>query len=107
MIRKFKTPFLALLALSALPAFAQEGAAAAHMGPEATYWRYIAAAFGMAIAAAVCAYAQSRGIAAAVSSTARNPQAGGRIFTMMILGLAFIESLALFTFLVTFIKITF
>ncbi len=107
MIRKLKTlaPALVVLALAGLPAMA-EGTAAMDSS-EPTHWRYIAAAFGMAIAAAACGYAQSKGLAAACTATARNPQAGGRIFTMMILGLAFIETMALFTFLVTFIKIGF
>ena len=92
---------LAVLALFSANTFAQEaGAAAAHTGMSDTAWKFIAAGFGMSIAAAVCAFSQSRGIAAAVSATARNPQAGGRIFTMMLLGLAFIETMALLTFVI-------
>ena len=44
--------------------------------------------------------------AAAVEGAARNPGAAGRIQTMMILGLALIESLVLFALLVVFVKVT-
>jgi len=42
--------------------------------------------------------------AAACEGTARNPGAGGRIFTMLLLGLALIETLVLFTFLTVVLK---
>ena len=45
------------------------------------------------------ALGDGKAIAAACEGTARNPGAGGRIFTMLILGLALIETLVLFTFL--------
>lgn len=104
MIRKLihTAPAFALLALTGISTFA-EGAASTGMSDKAaSYW---AAGCGMAFAAAIAAFSQSRGISAAVTATARNPQAGGRIFTMMLLGLAFIESLVLFTFLVCYAKI--
>ena len=96
MIRKLKTiaPALALLALASAPTYAADCAMSD------SSWKFVASGFGMAIAAAVCAFSQSRGIAAACTSTARNPQAGGRIFTMMLLGLAFIETMALLTFVI-------
>ncbi|MCC6745773.1 MAG: ATP synthase F0 subunit C, partial [Acidobacteria bacterium] len=43
-----------------------------------------------------------KAIAAACEGTARNPGAGGRIFTMMVLGCVLIETLVLFTFLLAF-----
>jgi F-type H+-transporting ATPase subunit c len=61
--------------------------------------KYVTGALAVAIAAAFGAIGDSRAIAAACEGTARNPGAGGRIFTMMILGLALIETLVLFTFL--------
>lgn len=57
------------------------------------------APFAVAIAAAIASLGDGKAIAAACEGTARNPTAGGRIFTMMILGLALIETLVLFTFL--------
>ena len=62
------------------------------------------AAFAVAIAALGGALGDGKAIAAACEGTARNPGAGGRIFTMLILGLALIETLVLFTFLTLFIK---
>lgn len=60
-------------------------------------------AFAVAIAAVGGALADGRAIAAACEGTARNPGAGGRIFTMLLLGLALIETLVLFTFLTLFL----
>ena len=59
--------------------------------------------FAVAIAAFGGALGDGRAIAAACEGTARNPGAGGRIFTMLLLGLALIETLVLFTFLTLFI----
>lgn len=61
-------------------------------------------AFAVAIAAVGGAMADGRAISAACEGTARNPGAGGRIFTMLLLGLALIETLVLFTFLTLFIR---
>ena len=62
----------------------------------------IAAGIGFAIAVFGGAIGQSRIGAAACEGAARNPGAAGRIQTMMILGLALIESLVLFALLVIF-----
>lgn len=56
---------------------------------------------GIAIAASFGALAQSRAIASAVEAIARQPEAGGRIFTSLIIGLALIETLVIYTLLVT------
>ncbi|HET9529434.1 MAG TPA: ATP synthase F0 subunit C [Blastocatellia bacterium] len=61
-------------------------------------------AFAVAIAAFGGALADGRAISAACEGTARNPGAGGRIFNMLILGLALIETLVLFTFLTLFLR---
>jgi len=60
----------------------------------------IAAGFGMAIAVFGAALGQGRAVAAAVEGIARNPGAANKIQTPMIIGLALIESLVLFAFLV-------
>ena len=60
------------------------------------------AGIGFAIAVFGGAIGQSRIGAAACEGAARNPGAAGRIQTMMILGLALIESLVLFALLVIF-----
>lgn len=80
-----------LLAI-AVPSFAQGGSS--------TGTNYLLApAFAMALAAGLCGLGQGKAIASAAEGIARNPGAAGKIQTLLILGLAFIESLALFTFL--------
>ena len=61
--------------------------------------------FSVAIAAIGGAMADGKAIAAACEGTARNPGAGPRIFTMLLLGLALIETLVLFTFLTVYLKL--
>ena len=85
--------------LLAVPAFAQ--AAGEH--PE-NQWIPLAAGLGMALAAAGCGIGQGKATASAAEALARNPGARPGIFTFLILGLAFIESLALFTFVMIFLK---
>ncbi|MGI8732961.1 MAG: ATP synthase F0 subunit C [Pyrinomonadaceae bacterium] len=65
----------------------------------------IAAGIGFAIAVFGGAFGQSRIGAAACEGAARNPGASAKIQTMMILGLALIESLVLFALLVVFAKL--
>src|SRR5678810_278698 len=65
-------------------------------------YRALAAGVGFAIAVFGGALGQSRIGASACEGAARNPGAAGRIQTMMILGLALIESLVLFALLVIF-----
>ena len=92
--------FMTLAAmLLATPAFAQ-GA----VSPGAQ-WVPLAAGLGMAIAAGLCGIGQGRATASATEALARNPGARPGIFILLILGLAFIESLALFTFLIIIIKV--
>ena len=85
-----------------MPALAQGGAAAAETTNNSVGLRAIAAGIGFAIAVFGGAIGQSRVGAAAAEGAARNPGAAGRIQTMMILGLALIESLVLFALLVIF-----
>ena len=59
----------------------------------------------MAIASAICGLAQGKATAAAAEALARNPAARPGIQLALILGLALIESLALYTLLIIFIKV--
>ncbi len=93
---------LALMAL-AVPVFAQGEAGAA--AKEKGQWLLIASAFGMAVAAAGCGYAQSRALTAACEGVSRNPGATDTIRIFTFLGLAFIEFLALLTFVVVILLI--
>ena len=104
-MRKLRYAFFAVLTvlMSAAPVLAQ-AAAPDNASSEAKFGK-IAAGFGFAIAAALAAIGQSRVAAAAAEGVARNPGAGARIQTMMILGLVFIETLVLFTFVIVFVKL--
>lgn len=82
--------------------FAQEAAGAGLSGKGTLA---IAAAFGMALAAFGGALGQSRVAASACEGMARNPGASANIRTAMILGLVFIETLALFTLAIIFVKV--
>jgi len=90
---------LSLLCFAA-PVFAQ-GAEAAHP----VNWVAIAAGFSMAIASAICGLAQGRATAAAAEALGRNPAARAGIQFALILGLALIESLALYTLVIIFAKV--
>ncbi|WP_461209633.1 ATP synthase F0 subunit C [Desulfocurvus sp. DL9XJH121] len=84
---------VALLSVASL-AFASDAA------PEVLSNIMWATAIGMAIAAAGCGIGQGMGLKAACEGTARNPEASGKIQVMLILGLAFVESLAIYALVV-------
>ena len=96
---------LLLLAMLLLadPTFAQQPGATPAQSQG--HWLWIAAAFSMAIASAVCGLAQSRAVAAACEGMARNPGASAAIRFALIFGLVLIESLALYTLVIVFILI--
>jgi F-type H+-transporting ATPase subunit c len=97
-MRKLQYLFMALAALCfATPAFADAGSPALNLVP-------IGVGLGMGLAAGLCGLAQGRAVGSAVEALARNPGARPGIFTFLILGLAFIESLTLFTLLMVFLK---
>jgi F-type H+-transporting ATPase subunit c len=87
--------------LVAVPAMAQtESGAGNQPGGGSSQWLLITAGFSMALAAAGCGYAQSRALTAACEGVSRNPGATDTIRIFTFLGLAFIEFLALLTFVV-------
>jgi F-type H+-transporting ATPase subunit c len=75
---------------------------AADGGTGATSW--VTPGLSMAIAAGICGFSQGQAIKSACEGIARNPNAAGNIRTTMIIGLALIESLALYTLVVVFVK---
>lgn len=89
------------MVLAAGVAFASEGAGGAAVGPVAAW----ATAMGMGLAAAGCGIGQGMGLKAACEGTARNPEAGGKIMVTLILGLAFVESLAIYALVVNLMLI--
>ncbi len=98
--------FMALaIFLVAAPAYAQAGGATSD-GARVAMWVVIASGFGMAIASAVCGLGQAKATAAAAEALARNPSARPGIQLALILGLALIESLALYTLVIIFAKVS-
>jgi len=97
--------FLLMIALlfCAVPMFAQApAAAAAGYNP----WVPVTAGFAMAIAAGLVGLGMGRAVGGAVEGMARNPGAAGVIQTAMILGLVFMESLALYVIVIIFVRVT-
>jgi F-type H+-transporting ATPase subunit c len=100
-MRKLLTLVLGLVALVAMAGVAfgaEEGAR--YMDGLSIGYAYLAVALGMAIAAAGCGIGQGLGLKAACEGTARNPEAGGKLMVTLILGLAFVESLAIYSLVV-------
>lgn len=105
-MNKFKYIFFSVLALAlmAIPALAQTGGAAAGDNQfTVSAYKAIAAGIGFGIAAGLGGLGQGKIGAAAVEGAARNPGAAGTVQTMMIIGLALIESLVLFALVIVFV----
>ena len=103
-MRKFAMLMLVMMFafLFAVPAFAQGSTAAAASG---TNWVALTSGFAIALAAGLAALGQARVAGAACDSLGRNPAARPGIMVALILGLAFIESLVLFTLVIIFVKV--
>lgn len=98
-----KAILFAVTTLASAAAFAQTAVVAADHSQSGLI------AIGAAIAIGLAVYggtsAQGKAAAAALEGIARNPAAGDKLFTPLILSLALIESLVILAFLVAFIKI--
>jgi F-type H+-transporting ATPase subunit c len=90
---------LAVLAVPGLALAAEPPAGSSLVGPYAV----LVAGFAMAFAAGLCALGQGKAVASAVDAMARQPGAAARIQTAMIIGLALIESLAIYVLVVAMI----
>lgn len=101
-----KAILFAVTSLASVAVFAQEAAAVATTATSSNSG-LIAIASALAIGLAVYAgtSAQGKAASAALEGIARNPAAGDKLFTPLILSLALIESLVILAFLVAFIKI--
>lgn len=66
-------------------------------------WVMITAGFAMAVGVLAPALGQGLAIKSALEGVARNPEASGKILTTMMIGLAMIESLAIYVFVVAMI----
>lgn len=97
---------IAALALLAVPALAQAGAADNESTVEAS--KAISAGLGVlgfGLAAGLAAIGQGLVGSRGAEGAARNPGAAGTVQTLMIIALALIESLVLFALLIVFLKI--
>jgi F-type H+-transporting ATPase subunit c len=95
---------LAGLAVLAAPGVAlAQAPAAAPSGGWVGPFAVLVAGFAMAFAAGLCALGQGKAVASAVDAMARQPGAAARIQTAMIIGLALIESLAIYVLVVAMI----
>jgi F-type H+-transporting ATPase subunit c len=92
-----KKMLLLLFLLAALPMFAQTPGGSG-VGPGEL--KFLGGVIGMGIASGLCGIGQGRAAASAAEATARNPGARGPILIVMILGLALIESLAIYTLVI-------
>src|SRR4051812_20119877 len=95
---------LMLLALFALasPIYAQTSGA-----DDVKKWVAITSGFSMAIGFGLCGLAQAKAGAASAEAMARNPGASAAIRFALLLGLVLIESLALYTLVIIFAKVTY
>jgi len=75
----------------------------AHSGGDS--YRSLGAALAIGLAAFGGSLGQGKTAAAALEGIGRNPAAQPKIFVPMIIGLALIESLVLYAFVIAFIKI--
>jgi F-type H+-transporting ATPase subunit c len=101
-MRRFVFLILAVLGVSlfAPGAFAADQAAA-----PAINWVAVTTGFAMAVASAVCGYAQAKAASATCEGLARNPGAAAPIRFAFILAMVLIESMALYTFAICAINI--
>ena len=98
-MRKLQYVLMTLSVLfMAMPAFADAGGGTISLVP-------IGAGVGVAIAAGLCGLGQGKATASAVEAVARNPGARAPIQLLLVLGLALIESLTLFTLVIIFLKV--
>src|SRR5262245_38444943 len=96
---------LAAVIFTAMPAFAQSPTASEGSGGISRGLGFLGAVIGFGIAAGLCGLGQGRVAAAACEGMARNPGAYNRVQLALILGLAFIETLVIFTFVVVLIRV--
>ena len=105
MIRKVSIAVLCvtMFAVAAPVLFAQDTGTAATATSNSNMALALGIGLGLGIAVFGGALGQGKAIAASVESIARQPEAGGRIFGAMILGLALIETLVIYIWVTTFV----
>ena len=98
---------LLVTSLCAVGAFASEETGIVKQASEASVSFFaatvVSAGLCIALAAALCGLAQGRAIDKAMEALARQPEVAGDLRTNLIIGLAFIESLAIYALLISII----
>ena len=97
----YLTVAIGLLLASPLGAMAQEGATATPGSSRGLIGLGIG--LGLGIAALGCGLGQGRLSASAMESIGRNPNSTSQLFVPMIIGLAFVESLTLYSLVISFL----
>ena len=97
MKNKFALLVTVLFALAS-PMFAQ-----GTTGAGGSDWQLPAAYIAMGIASGLCGLGQAKAVASSAEAMARNPGATAAIRFALILGLVLIESLALYTLVITYV----
>jgi F-type H+-transporting ATPase subunit c len=92
---------IGMLLASPLGAMAQEGAAGG--GSSHTGLIGLGIGVGLGIAAGGCGIGQGRLGASAMESIGRNPNSTSQLFVPMIIGFAFVESLTLYSLVISFL----
>lgn len=92
--------FAGVLLMSSIGMAAEAGAA--YKDP-ALSLIYAGAVVGMGLAALGCGIGMGSGLKGACEASARNPEVSGKIMTTLLLGFAFIESLAIYTLVIAMI----
>ncbi len=102
-MKKIKT-FVYMMAATAIASLGGATTALASEGAGGGEYGMIGLAAGIAIAGAAfgAGLGQGRAVAAAMESIGRNPNAADRIQTPMIIGIAFIEALAIYALVIAF-----
>ncbi len=95
---------LTVLALAGV-AMAQEAAPAAESGTNLASigLSFLGAALGIGLAALGCGNGMGSAINGTCTGIARNPELAGRLTTTMLIGMALIESLAIYALVVSFV----
>ncbi|MCS7312311.1 MAG: ATP synthase F0 subunit C [Acidobacteria bacterium] len=100
-MRKWPITMFTLWMIAGGTAWAAEAEkAASGDGLRAFTWLIVTAGFALAIAASIGAISQSRALVSACEGISRNPGSADAIRGLLILGLAFIESLVIYVLFV-------
>ncbi len=102
MLKRLTTGFFAFFAMMGVSSIAfAEGAAAAGAASDSRGMIALAMGLGLAIAAAGGGIGQGKAAAAALEGIGRNPGAAKEIFTPLLLSLALIESLVIYSLVIS------